>query len=60
MLVARQAGEARYIEVVKRNHTSRTALVPWVSELPDYLAWLGLLVSGDYGRANIPQEERVA
>jgi len=59
-LAARQAGEVQYIEEVKRNHVSRTALVPWVSELPDYLAWLGLLVSGGCGRADTREKERVA
>jgi arsenite-transporting ATPase len=60
VLLARQAGEARYIEEVNRSRTSRTSLVPWVSELPDYLAWLGRLVSGSCGSADIPEEERVA
>jgi arsenite-transporting ATPase len=60
VLLSRQAGEARYIEEVSRNHTSRTALVPWVSELPDYLAWLGLLVSAGCDRGDLPETERVA
>ena len=45
VLLARQAGEAQYIKEVNQDYALRTALVPWASALPDFPAWLSLLVS---------------
>ena len=61
VLRSRQAAEAKYIEEVSQNHTSRMAVVPWGSPLADSQTWLGQLVSGDSGGTGDPAEsERVA
>ncbi len=52
VLLARQANEAPYIGEVNQDYAVRTALVPWVSELPDFPEWLSHLVSNSGGEGS--------